>query len=97
VKDQLDEIADRHKTTSPTPIALDDLPQMHREWRAWRAVCNELKNFGIDVNAKRCDPLVNAVKRWGEELVALRSKQDPATVARVLEETRAAYPELPNE
>jgi hypothetical protein len=89
---RLQKMADRQKTTT---VRLDDLPQMDREWRTWRGLCGELEKLGIDVNSS--DPLVNAIKRWGEELVALRSRQDAETVSRVLEEARAAYPNLPND
>lgn len=70
---------------------------MDTEWRAWRSVCSELESQGIQVNAKTTTPLMNALRRWGEEVAALRRTQRLETVARVLHESRAAYPTLKKE
>lgn len=40
------------------------------EWLAWRQICKELKDIGVDIN--RQNRLACALRLWGEELVQLR-------------------------
>jgi hypothetical protein len=72
----------------------DDHEAMILEWRAWRSMCEELKSLGIDVNADSSDRMVRSIKRWGEELVALRLEQDEHIRDEALNEVRGMYPEL---
>ena len=46
------------------------MDQAHREWIAWRFMCDELKKLGVDINGQ--DELCEAIKKWGEELAVLR-------------------------
>lgn len=50
------------------------LDQMEREWLAWRAFCREFETIApeIDLNGPQANRFINAVRLWGEELVALR-------------------------
>ena len=78
---------------------------MEREHAAWLDLMNELRRHGertlqvgrvsgqtLDLNAAECKPLVNAIKKWGEELVALRATLPEHVVARALDEARGDYP-----
>lgn len=66
-----------------------EIPQMHREWLVWRAVCRELEPE-IDLNKR--PHLAAALRLWGEELVALRwHYQDADTVGKALDEARTGY------
>lgn len=67
---------------------LDRLPQMDREWRAWRLLCEFLFNV-LDIDIDHNDTLHTAITAWGEELAALRRAQGETIVERVLEEHRA--------
>lgn len=65
--------------------------EMEREHAAWLDLCKELRARGINVNAPTSNGLVNAVKKWGEELVALRVGQEPELRGRALAESRNDY------
>ena len=43
------------------------------EWSAWQRIVRNWHNNTGDINVD--DELVNAIKNWGEELVALRMAQ----------------------
>ena len=47
--------------------------QMLREWEAWKAMCRVLRGVGVEINNENA--LAEAIKTWGEELVALRQAQ----------------------
>jgi hypothetical protein len=61
------------------------------EWLAWRQLCKQLKAAGIEVDAKTSTPLILAIKFWGEEVAALRSEQEGATVTDAATEARHNY------
>ena len=43
------------------------------EWRSWRSSCKHFEDITEkSFNDVECEPLVAAIKRWGEELVVLR-------------------------
>ena len=64
------------------------------EWRAWRSMCDELGFLGVKVEDDQADQLVRSIKRWGEELVALRLSQSEHIREEALNEVRGMYPEL---
>lgn len=68
---------------------MDD--QMRREWLAWRAVCVELADLGIDVNAERSKRFVDATRLWGEEVAALREEQHHSVGDQARAEAREKY------
>lgn len=63
---------------------LDNFALMQTEWEAWQAIVRELRSRQIEVNDQGNEPLVNALRVWGERLHALRAEQDPEVVARAL-------------
>lgn len=63
------------------------------EWRAWQNITKELKALGLDINAPRLDPLVKAVRLWGEELVPLRTRQPIEIIERIRVQAREVYGE----
>ncbi len=69
-----------------------DLPrkQQDTEWKAWRQVCKQLEAVGLDVNTVKSDPLIRAMRLWGEALHALR-KAIPQGDEVLLEDARALY------
>lgn len=76
---------------------LPNFGQMDLEWKAWRTWCDEFRRTtGADINETRFGLMVNAIKRWGEELVALR-EADPKHTAAALAEARANCPRLVGE
>jgi len=65
---------------------------MELEWRAWGNVVVELNARGVDMNEH---PDVSAaLRRWGEELVALRVTQPEHVRGEVLNDVRGQYPAL---
>ena len=62
---------------------------------SWRSFCKHFQDAtGVDINHDRCKPMVDAIKRWGEELVELR-KEHPIAL-HVLNEMRDDSPFHPN-
>lgn len=61
--------------------------EQNRELDAWHAVCQELRDLGINVNEDRYDNLVHAIRLWGEELTRLGN---PAR----LDRARRRYPQV---
>ncbi len=63
---------------------------MMAEWESWRQMCGHLKKHGIEVNAPGSNPLVRAIRLWGEELHGLRvaAVQDDTALLR---DAREAY------
>lgn len=53
-------------------------PQTSLEWSAWQDVVTEWQALlpDIDFNGPTADPLVAAIRVWGERLVTLRVGQD---------------------
>ena len=50
------------------------------EWSAWQRIVRHWHEHTGDINADTA--LVNAIRNWGEELVALRLEQSPETRGR---------------
>jgi len=70
-------------------------PSQHLEWMSWRSFCKHFDEVtGMDINHDRCNPMVDAIKRWGEELVELR-KEHPIALD-VLNRMREDAPINPN-
>lgn len=56
----------------------DLVPAQLAEWEAWQDYCKELRKIipdMIDINGEAFDPMMNAIRRWGEKLVRLRVLQ----------------------
>lgn len=76
---------------------IENLDQMTREWRIWRAFCKELEARldhdidNLDLNDDSWNPVFRAAESWGEELAALRLEQEPETRDRVRDERRVNY------
>lgn len=47
----------------------------HVEHEAWGDVVADLRKLGVEINEKRCNPLVTSICHWGERLVGLRIGQ----------------------
>lgn len=63
--------------------------QREAEHSAWRMICHLLDVQAINVNDPHTQPLVRAIKLWGEELVELRRViGDPSMASRALDEAR---------
>lgn len=60
---------------------------MDEEWNAWQLIVDQWPE-GKDINHPDSSPLVNAIRYWGETLVALRITQDKETVSSLLEDAR---------
>jgi hypothetical protein len=64
--------------------------QQHLEWMAWRSFCaNFDEATGADINEPEFHAMVDAVRRWGEELTLLRNDY-PLPVAQLAEVRRIA-------
>lgn len=62
------------------------------EWEAWQTFVQEWNRLNIpDINDPLYNPLVNALRLWGEELVALRLIQEGTVRGTALVEARQAY------
>jgi hypothetical protein len=47
--------------------------QTEREWESWRSWCNHFNRIlDTDINDSKYKEMVDAIRRWGEELVELR-------------------------
>lgn len=72
--------------------------QVNVEWQAWQSVIAEMKQtFSVDsaqLNHPVSREMFNAIRRWGEELVALRQGQSREVVDKALQESRELYPQL---
>lgn len=69
--------------------------RQHDEWLAWRSFCHHFTELtGVDINHDRSQPMVDAAKRWAEELVLLR-KEHPISPEALLQ-MREAAPFHPN-
>lgn len=69
---------------------------MNREWQAWQAVIGSLHNLGyteeeINGASENMAMLMDAMRWWGEELVALRVNQPPELRDKILGEAQLAY------
>ncbi len=66
--------------------------QMDLEWQAWVSWCKRFEEVtGDTVNGPRFQPLIDGIKRWGEELVSLRIEQGGVN-EKALAEAREAAP-----
>jgi hypothetical protein len=70
---------------------LANMEEMNVEHEAWQDVVREFQARGIDVNAPEADSLIKSITRWGEELVALRVKQNPSVIETARNEKRGLY------
>lgn len=59
---------------------MDIRDETYVEWRAWGLLCEFLGRAGVDVNEPVNDPLVCAIRAWGELLVELRLTQTDTQV-----------------
>lgn len=65
-------------------------PTQHDEWLAWRSFCCHFEELtGMDINHDRFTPMVEAIKRWGEELVLLR-REHPISPEALFQQREAA-------
>lgn len=82
----------RRPPTARQRAEADELRQKQeisrREWLAWRQVCKQLKDIGVDINDQI--PLACAMRLWGEELVQLRLLE-PVHINRALTVARQGY------
>lgn len=62
--------------------------QLQREWLAWRQVCKQLAQVGVNINDH--EALACAIRLWGEEVVALR-EENPEHTEKARTEHREAY------
>lgn len=79
----------------PTPDHISGL--MHSEHGAWLAVCDLLRDLGIEINEN--DLLARTIEMWGERLVALRMEQTQEVRQRAFDERieRLAAAQEPND
>jgi hypothetical protein len=80
-------------TMSDALNALGQMELQRREHAAWLDAVQELVDRGIEPNDDEHEPLMAALKKWGEELHQLR-EHDPDTAheTTALREARAKYP-----
>ena len=71
-----------------------NLLTMDLEWRAWRSFCHYFEEVtGIHPNDEKARPVIEAVKRWGEELAELRRVDtNPRHAAAALKDARENCP-----
>lgn len=77
------------------PAYLPD--QLDNEHCAWGAVCLELlalTGYTGSINDPKFREAIAAAQRWGEELAALRRKQQDSTVEGALRDAREKFPHL---
>ncbi len=66
--------------------------QMYLEWKAWVSWCKRFEEvIGDTVNDSKFQPIIDGIKRWGEELVVLRIEQGGVN-EKALSEAREAAP-----
>lgn len=63
--------------------------EMMDEWSAWQRVVALLEERGIMVNDDH--KLIRGIELWAETLVRLRSRTDPETRERLLDEAIAKF------
>jgi hypothetical protein len=56
----------------PDKYLTERLPRMQAELKAWHGAVAEFRKLGINLNDEKYEPLVNALKLWGESLATLR-------------------------
>lgn len=77
-------------------MAIPDLDPMNVEAEAWQRVVAEWRAVfpGVDLNDAKFNPLVKAIELWGEQLVALRSTQEPAVIDGALDDKKIGYEQV---